>query len=63
VCEKTTVDTDVAPSSDVMSPAPTASTADVDEDPKGMQDDNSDGHASDREIDNSSNDRDEAGSP
>jgi hypothetical protein len=38
VCEETTVDADVAPSSDVMSPAPTASIIDADEDPKGMQD-------------------------
>jgi hypothetical protein len=63
VHEKTTIDADVAPSSDVLSAAPTASTANVNEDPKGMQDDNSDGLASDQEIDDNSSGGDEASPP
>jgi hypothetical protein len=63
VHEEIAADVDVAPSSIVRSPAPTASTANADEDPKGMQDDNSDGLAPDREIGDSSGGGDEAGSP
>jgi hypothetical protein len=48
--EETASDTYVAPSSVVRFPAPIASTADTDEDPKGMQDDNSGVLAPDREI-------------
>jgi hypothetical protein len=63
VCEETTDDIDVALSSAVRSLAPTPSTVDTDEDPKGMQDNNSDGLAPDREIDDSSSSEDEASSP
>jgi hypothetical protein len=63
VCEEITANTDAAPSATVKSPAPTASAVDTDEDPKGMQDDNSDGLAPDNEIGNSSSSGDEAGSP
>jgi hypothetical protein len=63
VREETATDTEAAPSSAVRSPAPTASTTDADEDPKGMQDDNSDGLAPYQKIDDNSNSRDEAGSP
>jgi hypothetical protein len=42
VCEEDATDAEAAPSSAARSPAPTASTTDVDEDPKGIQDDNSD---------------------
>jgi hypothetical protein len=45
--------TDVAPSAVVKSPVPTTDVTDADEDPKGMQDDNSDGLVLDREIINS----------
>jgi hypothetical protein len=52
VREETAADADVAPSSAVRSPAPTASavTANTNEDLKGMQDDNNDGLTLDREI-------------
>jgi hypothetical protein len=42
VREETTTDVDATSSSTVKSPAPTAPVIDADEDPKGMQDDNSD---------------------
>jgi hypothetical protein len=48
--------TDVAPSAAVKSPVPTTDVIDADEDPKGMQDDNSDGLVLDREIINSNSD-------
>jgi hypothetical protein len=44
----------VVPSSIARSPAPTTSVANADEDPKGMQDDNGDGLAPDRERGNGS---------
>jgi hypothetical protein len=61
--EETAATTDATPSTAVKSPAPTASAIEADEDPKGMQDDNSDGLALDREIGSSSSGGDEAGSP
>jgi hypothetical protein len=61
--EETAVDTDAMPSATVKSLAPTASVADADEDPKGAQNDNSDGLAVDQEIGDSSSNGDEAGSP
>jgi hypothetical protein len=63
VREETVDAIDVVPSTLVKSLAPTASAANIDEDPKGMQDDNSDALAPDREISNSISGGDEAGSP
>jgi hypothetical protein len=51
------------PSSTLRSPAPTASTADADEDPEGMQEDNSDDLALDQEKGDGSSSGDEVGSP
>jgi hypothetical protein len=62
VHEETAATSNAAPSSAIRSPAPTASAADADDGPKGMQDDNHDCLASDREIGNSSSGGDEAGS-
>jgi hypothetical protein len=61
VCEETTADADVAPSATEKCLAPTAST--TDEDPRKMQDDNSNGLAPDRDIGNSSSGGDEASLP
>jgi hypothetical protein len=61
--EETAAAVDVAPSAAVKSLAPTTSATNADEDPMGMQDNNSDGLAPDRDIGNSSSGRDEAGSP
>jgi hypothetical protein len=63
VHEEDAVDSDAAPFSTVKSPAPTASTADTDEDLKGLQDDNSDGLAPYRERGDGSYGGDKAGSP
>jgi hypothetical protein len=61
--EKTAAGADVAPSTAVKSPTPTTSSVNADEDPKGTQDDNSDGLAPDREIGNSNIGGDEVGLP
>jgi hypothetical protein len=61
--EKTAAGADAAPSAVVKSPTPTTSSVNADEDPKGTQDDNSDGLAPDREIGNSNIGGDEAGLP
>jgi hypothetical protein len=63
VLEEDAANAEAAPSSVVMLLAPTASTAYVDEDPKGMQDDNSDDLAPDQEKGDGSNGGDKAGSP
>jgi hypothetical protein len=63
VHEDTTADTDAAPSAIVKSSTPAASTADADEDPWKMQDDNSDDLAPGQDMGRSSGDGDEAGSP
>jgi hypothetical protein len=63
VCEKIATNAHAAPSTVVKSPTPTTFVADVDEEPKGMQDDNSDGLAPDQEIGNSSSGGDEVISP
>jgi hypothetical protein len=63
VREEIAANTNVAPSATVKSSAPTASATDANEDPKRMQDDNSDGLAPDHEIGNSGSDGDEVGSP
>jgi hypothetical protein len=60
VHEETTADTDATPSSPMRSPTPTV---DTDEDPKGMQDDNSVDLVPEREIGDSSNGGDETSSP
>jgi hypothetical protein len=62
-CEETTTTTDAAPSVAVKSSTPTASTADVDEDPGKMQNANSDDLAPGQNTDKSSGDGDEAGLP
>jgi hypothetical protein len=54
---------EIAPSSTVKSPAPTASAADIDEAPKRVQYDNSDDCTLDQEIGDSSSGGDEAGLP
>jgi hypothetical protein len=53
----------VMPFAAMKSPTPTASAGNADEDPKGMQDDNSDDLAPDQEIGNSSSDGDKVGLP
>jgi hypothetical protein len=63
VCEEDAADTEVVPSSAVRSPAPTASPINADEDPKGMQDDNSDGLAPNQEKTDGNSGGDKAGSP
>jgi hypothetical protein len=61
VHKETAADADATPSSAVRSTAPTIST--TDKDPKGEQDDNSDGLTPNREIGDSSSGRDKAGLP
>jgi hypothetical protein len=63
VQEEDATDAIAGPSSAARVPASTAPAADVDEISKGMQDDNSDGLAPDREIGDSSSGEDEVGSP
>jgi hypothetical protein len=63
VHEGDAADTKAAPSSVVRSPTPTTSATDADEDPKGMQDDNSDGLALDRERGDDCSGGDKAGLP
>jgi hypothetical protein len=61
--EETTADAKVAPYAVVKSSTPASSTANVDEDPRKMQDDNSDDLALGLDMGKSSGDGDEAGSP
>jgi hypothetical protein len=63
VHEEDVVDAEATPSSAVKSLGPTASTTDVVEDPKGLQDDNSDGLAPDQERGDGSCGRDKVDSP
>jgi hypothetical protein len=63
VHEEDVADAEPAPSSAARSPAPTASAVDVDEDLNGMQDNNSDGLAPDRERGHGSSIGDKVGSP
>jgi hypothetical protein len=55
VCEEEAAEANVTPSSAARIPASTASTADADEAPKGMQDDNSGGCTPDRDADGGRN--------
>jgi hypothetical protein len=63
VQEEDVTDAEAAPSSTVRSPTPTASATDTDEDPKLMQDDNSDGLAPNQERGDGSSDGDKADLP
>jgi hypothetical protein len=63
VHEDDAADADAASSSAGRSSAPTTSVVDADEDPEGMQDDNSDGLALDWERGDDNSDGDKAGSP
>jgi hypothetical protein len=63
VREEDAIDAEATSPSAVRSPAPTTSAADIDEDPKGMQDDNSDGLAPDWERGDGSCGGDKVGSP
>jgi hypothetical protein len=63
VREQDAVDADVAPSSATRFLAPTASTVDTGEDPKGMQGDNIDGLSPDWESGDGSSGGDKASSP
>jgi hypothetical protein len=63
VHEEDVADVKAVPSSAMKSLAPIASTADADEDPKGMQDDNSDDLAPYREIGDGSYGRDKGDLP
>jgi hypothetical protein len=63
VHEEDATNAEVVPCSDVKSSSPTASAADVDDAPEGVQDDSNDGHTPDRAQGGRSGGRDEAGSP
>jgi hypothetical protein len=63
VREEDAADVEAAPSSAAGIPASTTSTTDVDEDLKGMQDDNSDDLVPNQETGDGSNSGDKAGSP
>jgi hypothetical protein len=63
VYEENAVDTEATPSSIVRPPAPTASITDADEDPKGIQHDNSDDLAPDQEKGDGSSGADKVSSP
>jgi hypothetical protein len=63
VHEDTVVDADVAPSAATKSSTPAVSTADVDEDPKKMQDDNSDDLVPGQDTGKSGDSGDGTGSP
>jgi hypothetical protein len=63
VCEETAANADAVPSTVMKSSTPAASTANIDEDPGKMQDDNSDDLAPGQDMGKSSGGGDEAGSP
>jgi hypothetical protein len=63
VHEEDVTDTEATPSSATRSLVPTASTVDTDEDPKGMQDDNSDKLAPDQKRGDGSSGGDKIASP
>jgi hypothetical protein len=50
VCEEDATDVEAAPSSATRAPTSTASTADADEAPTGLQDDNSGDHTPDQKL-------------
>ncbi len=62
-CEETTSDAEATPSTAGKSSTLASSTTDADEDPKGLQDDNSDGLAPDQERGDGSCGRDKVDSP